>query len=95
MEIEGYNMQAVAVGGYFAIRDGPLSDKFKADLNLRTRCTKMTNTHALAGIGKAGLPGGITNGKNETVLPIAPEAFKFSIERPKNYVSQMSIFLNL
>ena len=77
----GYNLQLVALGGYFAIRAGPWSRRFKADPILQTRCTKMTNTHLLASVGKANLPGGITNGKNETILPIPPNAYKLAVEQ--------------
>ena len=81
MDVTGYNLQIISVGSYFAIRSGKIPEKFKAEKNMQARCTKMTETHALASTGKAYLPAGITNGKNEALLPIPPRAYMSAIAK--------------
>ena len=75
IDVAGYNLQTISVGGYFAVRAGKAPEKFKADHLLQARCTKMTETHALASVGNAYLPAGNTNGKNEALLPIPPRVY--------------------
>ena len=90
-EVLGYNTQIISVGGYFAIRMGQIEKNFKADQKLQSRCSKITELHELAAAGRAVLPGGVTQGKNETILPCAPQPYNMTPEEDKKRVEPVSI----
>ena len=78
-EVERSDTMIVALGGYFCVTKGVPRGSHFEDLELGSRCTRITGLHVLASEGKASLSGGIPNKKDEALLPMPLERNKPSI----------------
>ena len=94
-DIEGQNMQIIAVGGYFSVRNGALAERFKCDSRLKGRCSKISEIHELVAMGRAVLPVGITGNKCEAILPVPPKRLNSTPEQERKRTEPISITLKL